>query len=124
MTQPQPKLLRDQERAIYAYRQVATSVGDADRDDYETALQTFTGTLVRSGLAAAMAALERIRKRQGTQTFLTHLAGAGIPGLEATAWDTLGGAVRALDLDRYMLATREILRLTAWFRRAVQAKFE
>lgn len=74
--------------------------------------------------AAAVAALERIRKRQGTEAFLKHLAGAGIPGLEATAWDKLGGRMRDLDLDAYMLATRETLRLTAWFRRAVQAEFE
>lgn len=123
MTQPQGKLLRDQERALYAYQQVA-SVLDAHRDDYETALQTFSGTLVRSGLAAAMAALERIRKRNGTQALLQHLAGASIPGLEGTAADQLAGRVRGLDVDAYMLATREILRLTVWFRRAAQAEFE
>jgi len=122
VTAPQPKL-RDQERALYAYRQVA-SVRSSDRDDYETALQTFSGTLVRSGLAAAMAALERIRKRHGSQALLRHLAGASIPRLEGTAADQLAGRVRGLDVDAYMLATREILRLTAWFRRAAQAEFE
>jgi CRISPR-associated protein Cmr5 len=120
----QPKLLRDQERALYAYQQVA-SVPSDDQGDYEIALQTFSGALVRSGLAAAIAALERIQKRKGTKEFLKHLAGAGIPGLaNNVSWDTLGDAVRGLDLDRYMLATREILRLVAWFRRAVQAKFD
>lgn len=123
MTEPKSPVRRDQHRAVYAYQRVA-DVPKADRDDYEIALQTFAGTLVRSGLAAAIAALERIRKRQGTEAFLKHLAEAKIPGLEATKWDELGGRVRALDLDRYMLATREILRLTAWFRRAVQAEFD
>ncbi|MBK8175233.1 MAG: type III-B CRISPR module-associated protein Cmr5 [Rhodospirillales bacterium] len=114
--------MRDQERVLYAYKQVA-GVQDC-RDDYEIALQTFTGTLVRSGLAAAMAALERIRKREGTKLLLDHLAGAGIPGLEGTAGQRLAGKVRELDLDGYMLATREMFRLAAWFRRAVQAEFE
>lgn len=123
MTQPQGKLLRDQERALYAYQQVA-SVPSPDRDDYEIALQTFSGALVRSGLAAAMAALERIKKRKGTEAFLQHLARATVPGLEGRATDQLARRVRGLDVDAYMLATREILRLTAWFRRAVQAEFE
>lgn len=123
MTQPQGKLLRDQERALYAYQQVA-SVPSPDRDDYKIALQTFSGALVRSGLAAAMAALERIKNLKETQVFLEHLAGASVPGLEGTAADQLAGRVRGLDVDAYMLVTREILRLTAWFRRAVQAEFE
>jgi hypothetical protein len=68
--------------------------------------------------------LERISKRQGTQAFVQHLAGASIPGLEGTPADQLAGRVRGLDIEAYMLATREILRLTAWFRRAFQAEFE
>ncbi|NJM90824.1 MAG: type III-B CRISPR module-associated protein Cmr5, partial [Myxococcales bacterium] len=37
---------------------------------------------------------------------------------------TLAQRVRGLDADGYMMATRELLQVATWLKRAVQATFE
>lgn len=116
---------RDQERAIFAYdcvKQIRTKqAGKEQFDDYKSMVQDFGATVMRNGLAAALAFVAR-RKGEASPAFLAQLAGAGIPGLEKTK-DGAGllAAVCKLDVDEYMLATREVLHLAVWLRRAVQA---
>lgn len=55
---------------------------------------------------------------------LGHLASAGIPGLENATAQNLAERVRGLDTDSYMMATRELLQVATWLKRAVQATFE
>jgi len=114
----QPRL-RQQVWALHAYQSV-NSVEDDQRKDYEIAVNDLGADVLRGGLAAAMAARERKRKRGGS-LLLDHLARAGISGLEGATGQDLPDRVRRLDLDAYLLATREVLQLATWFRRAVQA---
>lgn len=63
-------------------------------------------------------------REQAARALLGHLTGAlqqtKIPGMaEVGQGEALFATVRGLELDAYMLATREILRLAVWFRRAV-----
>lgn len=119
---PKP-LLRDQERALHAYKVVGGVPSDKQsRDNYKSAINDLGANILRSGLCAAIASVQRLGDRG--QALLEHLASAGVPGLNgATACD-LARRVRELDTDSYMIATRELLRVAAWLKRAVQATFE
>lgn len=114
-------LLRDQRRALHAY-EAAGKVPADRRRDYKIAVNDLGANILRSGLAAAMAGLERLGERG--KLLLEHLAGAGIYGLDGATRDTLPNRVRALDVDSYILATREMLKVAAWLKRAAQATFE
>ncbi|MFQ5744780.1 MAG: type III-B CRISPR module-associated protein Cmr5 [Acidobacteriota bacterium] len=116
-----PVLLRHQSLALHAYGVVGKVSGKQQRKDYERAVKNLGANILRSGLAAAMAALER-RSDRGKR-LLDHLARAGIPGLEAATADDLPERVRGLDVDAYMIATRQMLHLAAWLKRAAQATF-
>lgn len=111
---------RDQERALHAYRCI-DKVRDSDQREYKTAVNDLGATILRNGLAAAMASLERAGER-GKMVF-EHLASAGVPGLEGATRDDFPKRVRALDVDSYMIATRETLAVATWLKRAAQAKF-
>lgn len=115
-------ILRDQRRALYAYRMVG-SVPPSDRKDYKIAVNDLGANLMRLKLAGAMAALER-RNDGGSRLLLDHLGDAGIPGLEGTNRDSLPDRARGLVLDAYILATREMMQVATWLKRAVQATFE
>lgn len=115
---------RDQQRALHAYAraEAAQAKGKAYRGDYKVQVFGLGPHVMRSGLAGALAFIER-DPRPAASDFLKDLAEAGIPGLGATA-GTLPARVRqASSVDNYMLATREVLKLALWFRRAVQATF-
>jgi CRISPR-associated protein Cmr5 len=116
------RLTRDQRRALHAY-QCVEGVPDGEREDYGTRVRALGGTVLRNGLAAALAFLEREKEKRAVERLLDHLASAGIPGLPAVKGLELPGKVRGLELRGYMLATREVLQLTVWFQRAVQATF-
>jgi CRISPR-associated protein Cmr5 len=119
-----PQLLRDQRRALQAYRLVRDVPGDqATRRDYKTAVDDLVATILRHGLSAGLAGLERKSSRSGGLV-LGHLAACDVPGLAGATEGDLPAQIRTLDVDSYMIATREILQLAAWFRRAVQATFE
>ena len=115
-------VLRDQSRARHAYK----SVGDVPpehREDYKIAVNAFGAHVIRSGLCAAIAWLQR-RGTKATDLFLRHLDDAGIRGLPAAGGTTppsFVAKVHAADAAGYMIATRDTLALVVWFRRAVQA---
>jgi CRISPR-associated protein Cmr5 len=116
-----PVVLRDQERARFAYERVA-AVPQAERDDYENAVLGLGADILRVGLLAALAAVQRLEKRG--ERLLDDLAAAKIPGLGAKDGAQLVERARELDVDGYMIATRETLALVSWLRRACQATFE
>ncbi len=113
-------LLRDQRRALHAYEAVA-SVSKAQQKDYEIAVNDLGANILRSGLCAAIAAIQRLGNRG--EILLGHLAAARVPGLESAAANDLSRRVRELEADAYMLATREMLQVAVWLKRAVQATF-
>jgi len=116
-----PVLLRDQRRALHAYEAVE-SIPDERRVDYEIAVSDLGASVLRSGLAAALASLERQKGGRGGLV-LEHLAAAGIPGLEGATNADIAQRVRKLDAGSYMLGTREVLQVATWLKRAVQATF-
>ena len=117
----QKLLLRDQRRALHAYDAVA-KVEKKQQKDYEIAVNDLGANILRSGLCAALAAIQRLGDRG--RILLDHLATAGVPGLDGANADDLAQRVRQLDADGYMIATREMLLVAAWLKRAVQATFE
>jgi CRISPR-associated protein Cmr5 len=112
--------LRDQQRALHAYNAVAT-VRSEQQKDYEIAVNDLGANILRSGLCAAIAAVQRLGDRGNI--LLGHLASAGVPGLEGATAQDLAQRIRKLDTDSYMLATRELLQVATWLKRAVQATF-
>lgn len=112
-------ITRDQQRARHAFDRVAV-VKAGDRDEYKIAVNSFGANVIRSGLAAALAFLER--KKDASSLFLNDLRSAGIPGV--TKERSLPDQIRDMDVQSYMLVTREILKVTLWFKRAVQAQFK
>jgi CRISPR-associated protein Cmr5 len=120
MSATQKPLLRDQRRALHAYESVG-SVPKAEQNDYKVAVNDLGANILRSGLCAAIAAIQRLGGRG--ELLLGHLAAAGVPGLEGATANDLAKRVRALDADAYMVATREMLQVAVWLKRAVQATF-
>ncbi len=113
--------LRDQQRALYAYNAVLM-VQRQQQKDYEIAVNDLGANILRSGLCAAIASVQRLGNRG--DVLLGHLASAGVPGLENATAQNLAQRVRELDADSYMIATRELLEVATWLKRAVQATFE
>jgi CRISPR-associated protein Cmr5 len=111
---------RDQRRALYAYEAVG-QIPKQDQDSYKIAINDLGANILRGGLAASMAALERLGDR-GSRV-LEHLAGADVPGLEGATKDKLPNRVCQLEVDSYMVATREMLAIATWLKRAAQATF-
>ena len=111
---------RDQARALHAYRAVA-QVGADQQGDYKIAVNDLGANILRSGLCAAIASVQRLGQRG--YVLLGHLASADVPGLDGATAQDLAQRVYELDADSYMLATRELLQVTTWLKRAVQATF-
>lgn len=119
---------REQQRALHAYQCVEAVLDDKQRNDYKARVHGLGSAVLREGLAAALTFLEREKENAATAKLLddvaAYLATAGLPGLEeARPGSALPAVVRGLPLEEYMLATREVLKLLVWFRRAVQATF-
>lgn len=114
-------LVRDQRRALHAYKVVA-EVPKEEQKDYEIAVNDFGANILRSGLCAAIAAVQRLGNR-GARLLLQHLASADVPGLKDATENDLAQRVRELDAEAYMIATREMLQVAVWLKRAVQATF-
>lgn len=119
-------MTRDQRRARFAYARVK-EVSEAQRDDYRTLVLGLGPLVLRSGLVAALAFLQRKtgdRDDDAARLLFRHLAQAEIPGLDAApgeAADQLCEHARHLELEATMLATRELLKLVEWLKRAVEA---
>jgi CRISPR-associated protein Cmr5 len=116
------RILRDQARACLAYGKVA-EVKPEQRTDYGIVVQNLGTNLRRMGLAAALSLLERRANEAPGRLLLAHVAEANVVGLGTDAHRLSKRARELDDLASYMLATREMLRLAAWFKRAVQATF-
>jgi CRISPR-associated protein Cmr5 len=121
---------REQQRALQVYARVeaASKQGRELRADYKPRVNGLGATVLRDGLAAALTFLERENSNAAAKRVLDDLASclaaARLPELgESLRGEKLPEKVRELKLDAYMLATREVLRLLVWFRRAVQATF-
>lgn len=120
---PKTSLLRDQQRALHAYSAVDSVPSDKQtRENYKIAVNDLGANILRTGLCAAIASVQRLGNRG--DILLGHLASAGVPGLEGTTAQNLAQRVRGLDADNYMMATRELLQVATWLKRAVQATFE
>lgn len=120
---PVKPLLRDQQRALRAYDAVGNVAPDrATREAYKIAVNDLGANILRSGLCAAIASVQRLGER-GTLV-LDHLATMGVPGLETATARDLAQRIREMDADGYMIATREMLHVASWLKRAVQATFE
>lgn len=116
-------MLRDQRRALHAYESVGQVPNDKQmRDKYKIAVNDLGPNILRSGLCAALAAIQQ--RGDDGKLLLAHLTAAGVPGLEGAARNDLARRVRALDADAYMIATREMLQVAVWLKRAVQATLE
>ena len=115
------ELLRDQSRALQAYEAVG-KVPEKARKDYKIAVNDLGANILRSGLCAALAALERKKDGRGG-ILLDQLANAAVPGLQGATGDDIADRVRRLEADDYMIATREVLHVAAWLKRAAQATF-
>jgi CRISPR-associated protein Cmr5 len=119
---------REQQRALHAWRHVE-AVPSEHRDDYKSRVHGLGSAVLRDGLAAALTFVEReARDNKAAARLLedlaVYLATTGLPELEqAHKRNELPRVVRGLSLEAYMLATREVLKLLVWFRRAVQATF-
>lgn len=119
---------RQQERALHAYERVG-DVPQQERKAYATHVHTLGSAVLRNGLAAALAFLERELEAEKQKParpagrLLGDLARAQLVGLTPTTGAQLPAAVRQLEMDAYMLVTRELLQTLVWFRRAVQATF-
>jgi CRISPR-associated protein Cmr5 len=120
---------RQQTRALHAYARVG-DVPPRERETYKTQVYALGAAVLRNGLAAALAFLEReLASEKGKQErpvgrLLDDLAGAELAGVPPkTPGLKLPDTVRRLDMSEYMLATRELLQTLIWFRRAVQATF-
>ena len=112
-------VLRDQLRARHAYASVA-SVPDRQRGDYRIAVNSFGAHVIRTGLCAAIAWLQR-DDRDASDLFLKHLDAAEIRGLVSPPGASFADKVQAAEAANYMVATRDTIALVVWFRRAVQA---
>jgi CRISPR-associated protein Cmr5 len=95
---------------------------EGERKDNEIAVNDLGANILRSGLCAALAAVQRPGERG--ELLFRHLAGVRVPGLEgATANDLARRLGEQLDADADMLAMRETLQVTMRLKRAVQARF-
>ncbi len=118
---------RDQERARFAYQRVGAVVKENWAREYRTQLYSLGANILRSGLSVAVGFVQRSARTknqnqsEAAECLLEHLIGAGLPGLSGHKnGDAFGDAVRGLDLDGYMLASREALAVVTWLERAAQ----
>jgi hypothetical protein len=122
-------LRKDQKRALKAYEWVSAAANaepaapqEKPLKQYEIAVQSFAAALLRSGFAAAVSLLERNKDRSGYRRLLENLADWRLPGIDAQSSAGWPDKVRAIpDVTQYMLATRELILLLNWLRRACRA---
>jgi len=114
------KATRDQARAAHAY----DVVGKLEKDDiknFKIVVNGFGTTVLRGGLCAAIAWVQRYHDPKASDRLLDALASAGIAGVGRVPPPDFPKKLRGLPPADYMLATRDALAAIVWFRRAVQA---
>ncbi len=112
---------RDQVRACHAYACVdrARAMSSKSQQSYRSQVNDLGATIMRNGLVAALAFVSR-RGDEAAIALLGDLAGYDTHGLgRQDNGEALAAAVCTLDVDRYMLATRDLLALAVWLRRAI-----
>jgi len=116
-------MLRDQKRAFDAFRLAKQASAKGKQfGDYRNAANDLPVHLVRSGLVAALANLQRVvAGRPGAMQFRADLCAALPVHLKAPTDELLDWAAK-LSTDQYMLASREMMKLAVWFKRAVQGQ--
>ncbi len=128
-----PRRTRDQERALHAHRCLDAVAKEGLLSTYKIHVQDLGPAVLRSGLAAALAWLERglpadrpdakpTAEARLMDHLAEHLTRASFLDQRALRGRDLPAQVRELDVRRYQLVTREILHLAVWLRRAVQAR--
>lgn len=113
-------LSRDQRFAVHAYHCVE-HVPKGLHGQYRIAVNDLGANILRGGLCAAIAAIQRLPGKGAL--LLDDLAAARVSGLEGATGNDLGRRIRDLDVDTYMMVTREMLQIAVWLKRAVQASF-
>lgn len=120
-----PRLLRDQQRAVTAYRCVAEVLKPAEisveAKAYKHLVLAVGVDIRRMGLSGALAAVER--EKVVGKLLLSHLQCAPMHARPSKDQD-LSTWVRGLNLTAYMLVTRELLQFVVWLRRAVQSQIK
>jgi CRISPR-associated protein Cmr5 len=125
---------RDQERAAHAYGCANKVINSELQADYKSLVNAFGSHVMRSGLCAALAFVQRKqakdedaqakRGHNAAGVFVGHLndylSRDSLLGLAQDKGDLMT-RVQGLPVHDYMLVTREVLALSLWFRRAVQA---
>ncbi len=121
------QMRRDQRQAAHAYACVREVPAD-QQDEYRIAVDTLGPALLRTGLCAAFSFLQRRANTDAVQRLFKDLANADIPGLTVGDKEkpevALPERAWQLELEDYMLASRELLLVTHWFKRAIQATFK
>lgn len=112
-------LTRDQRRALHAYSSVS-ALNEEERSEYQVAVNDLGVNILRHGLCAALAAIQR-SSSDGSAKLLGHLAEADLPGLEVSSGIDLVRRVRELDSGQYMMISREVIEVATWLKRAAQA---
>lgn len=112
---------RDQRRALLAYESSKLALKDQCLKDYKIAVNDLGPHIMRSGLAATLSFLERDKSTKAIRRLLNTFSRAELPGLDNVNEDDFCAKVRQLSAPQYMLVTRELLALTVWLKRAVQA---
>ena len=123
------QMTRDQRRAQYAYQCAGEvmKLGDQQRQEYRTLVMGLGPLVLRSGLVTALAFLQRRAKdedRNAAAILFEHLASADIPGLRpdrGEAPEQICALARHLELEPTMLATRELIKVVEWLKRAAEA---
>ncbi len=117
---------REQVRAERAYVRVGEVARDKSglADEYKAIANGFGALVLKNGLVAALAFVQRSGNTDARDRYLDDLAGAKVPGLEGATKTDLFQRVLALDVSAYMLATRELLAVALWLRRAAQVTLE
>lgn len=113
---------REQGRAAWAYEAVSGAHADrATWSRYQGVVMGLPVVILRCGLVGALAWLHR--QNDAGKEVRRQLGTAKVPGLVGGPEELLPRAC-ALPLGPYMVATREVLKLAGWLKRAAQGMGE
>lgn len=118
-------LTRDQKRACHAYERVK-QVQKEELKDYRVLINSLGPNIIRSGLVASLSFLQRYKGDKAKQHVACDLSkGLKLCGVLEEEYDNVNDfadCVRKLGSEKYMLTTRETLKLVQWLKRALQAQ--
>ena len=101
--------IRDQDRARQAYTDVS-GVPPNQRPGYKIAVNSFGTYVLREGLAAALAWIERDKNEEAKVRLIEHLAHTNLRVIGPVKdWQAFCKQARAVPASEFMLATRDLL---------------